>query len=256
MRYLRTYAARPCVKCGETISSPKGPQRFCTSCKSICSVDGCTNPVRVGTICATHSSKNAKVPKMEPRGVLCALEGCEQPHKHNGLCVVHYNRFYKTGSFGEFVIAKRFPRGAPCLVDGCDKPSVGKGYCAMHYARFRINGDAGQVGLMRAEQGAGSIAEDGYRKIKTENGYEYEHRLRMAEKLGRLLRDGENVHHFDGDRLNNDPSNLELWVVQQPSGQRLADKLAAARALLTEHGLSHEVIDQSSAVLGALSFGM
>jgi hypothetical protein len=49
---------------------------------------------------------------------------------------------------------------------------------------------------------------------------------------------------------------VELWIVQQPSGQRLEDRIAAARALLTEHGLSHEVVNQSSAVLGALSFGM
>jgi len=193
---------------------------------------------------------------MEPRGALCALEGCDQPHKHNGLCVIHYNRFYKTGSFGDFVIAKRVARGVPCLVDGCEKPAVGRGYCQMHYARLRINGDAGQAGLMRAEQGSGRITETGYRVLKTEDGYEFEHRLQMAKKLGRKLRSGENVHHIDGDRLNNDLSNLELWVVQQPSGQRLEDKIVAAKALLTEHGVSHEVFSQSSAVLGALSFGM
>jgi hypothetical protein len=38
----------------------------------------------------------------------------------------------------------------------------------------------------------------------------YVHIVRMEQKLGRLLRKGELVHHRDGDRLNNDPDNLEL----------------------------------------------
>ena len=33
--------------------------------------------------------------------------------------------------------------------------------------------------------------------------YVYEHRLLMEQKIGRLLRPGEIIHHKDGDRLNN-----------------------------------------------------
>jgi hypothetical protein len=33
----------------------------------------------------------------------------------------------------------------------------------------------------------------------------------MEKKIGRRLRDGEVVHHVDGDTANNDPSNLELF---------------------------------------------
>lgn len=40
--------------------------------------------------------------------------------------------------------------------------------------------------------------------------YIFEHRLVMAEMLGRALLPGETVHHIDGDRSNNDPSNLQL----------------------------------------------
>jgi hypothetical protein len=42
-------------------------------------------------------------------------------------------------------------------------------------------------------------------------GYVSEHRLVMEKKIGRRLRDGEVVHHVDGDTANNDPSNLELF---------------------------------------------
>ena len=42
------------------------------------------------------------------------------------------------------------------------------------------------------------------------NGYIAEHRLIMSNILGRPLRKGESVHHIDGDRQHNDPSNLQL----------------------------------------------
>lgn len=45
----------------------------------------------------------------------------------------------------------------------------------------------------------------------------------MEQMLGRPLRPGENVHHINGIRSDNSPENLELWVRQQPAGQRVED---------------------------------
>lgn len=42
------------------------------------------------------------------------------------------------------------------------------------------------------------------------NGYAPEHRLVMGRLLGRPVRLDESVHHKDGNRQNNDPSNLQL----------------------------------------------
>ena len=39
-------------------------------------------------------------------------------------------------------------------------------------------------------------------------GYAYEHRLVASEKLGRLIRPEEPVHHIDGNKINNTPDNL------------------------------------------------
>ncbi len=53
-----------------------------------------------------------------------------------------------------------------------------------------------------------------------------EHRAVMERLLGRLLYPFENVHHKNGVRHDNEPSNLELWTKPQPSGQRPEDLVA------------------------------
>ena len=53
-----------------------------------------------------------------------------------------------------------------------------------------------------------------------------EHRLVLAQKLGRPLRKGESAHHKNGNRSDNRPDNLELWMGPPRAGQR-ADDLAA-----------------------------
>lgn len=64
------------------------------------------------------------------------------------------------------------------------------------------------------------------------NGWVYEHIKVMSDILGRALLPHENVHHKNGNRSDNRPSNLELWSTSQPSGQRIEDKLAWAVEML------------------------
>ncbi|GKX27862.1 hypothetical protein SH1V18_03420 [Vallitalea longa] len=42
----------------------------------------------------------------------------------------------------------------------------------------------------------------------------HEHRVVAEKKIGRKLRDGEVVHHMDGNKLNNSPDNLKVFRSQ------------------------------------------
>lgn len=72
-------------------------------------------------------------------------------------------------------------------------------------------------------KGGRSIASNGYVLIRVGTGhhladvrgYAYEHRMAAERKLGRRLLAGEQVHHIDENRQNNDPSNLEVVTIAE-----------------------------------------
>ena len=85
----------------------------------------------------------------------------------------------------------------------------------------------------KRKNGEGSIDSSGYKTITVKNhpnamdekGRIREHVYIMSEYLKRPIIKGENVHHKNGDRLDNRIENLELWSTSQPPGQRVSDKI-------------------------------
>jgi hypothetical protein len=98
--------------------------------------------------------------------------------------------------------------------------------------RWRI-----RLGAKRPEHTRqGHINKHGYKVYSVDGKYSFEHRLVMEQHLGRRLSPKENVHHKDGDRLNNDISNLELWSTSQPPGQRIEDIVQWAYEIIELYG--------------------
>lgn len=80
-----------------------------------------------------------------------------------------------------------------------------------------------QTGIRKPRGDASYISSDGYKMIKCDGDYDAsgrtryrrEHVLVMEDHVGRRLktqqgRNGEQVHHIDGDKLNNEIDNLLL----------------------------------------------
>ncbi len=150
----------------------------------------------------------------------CFVDGCKalaRKNKHH-YCDKHYK-----------VLIKQ----QPCSVTDCENFSIYNNLCNKHNHRLKIHGNVNTV--LHQPDGSGHIDQNGYKKIKLNaNGkYYFEHRIVMEKFLGRKLLPKENVHHKNGNRIDNRIENLEIWNIRQPSGQKIQDKTEYAIQILT-----------------------
>lgn len=88
---------------------------------------------------------------------------------------------------------------------------------------------------LKAIKGSGCI-KSGYKVLTINKKAIFEHRFVMEKMLGRPLKNTETVHHIDGNKINNNPSNLELRVGAHGPGQRVEDIKRIALQYFQEEG--------------------
>jgi hypothetical protein len=159
-----------------------------------------------------------------------------------GWCHGHYLRWSRTGDVKPQVpLARLLPK--TCTISDCERTSQAHGLCGSHLSRMRQHGTPQAEIPVKVITGKGTSTH-GYWKVPVPPELRHlvngdtsalEHRLVMAQHLGRPLRPDESVHHRNLQKTDNRIENLELWSRYQPSGARVVDLLAWAWEVIRRH---------------------
>ncbi len=199
-----------------------------------CKADGCDRATVARGLCTTHYARLRRSGTMEARTwqprAQCTVDGCTRQAASGGYCEMHRWRVRTRGEPGPAgnIRHGREPQPAQiCAVEGCDRMRKGASpYCHLHRERLRRTGEVGPAQPTKVK-GVVKPGREGYRRLTLPDGRRpLEHVYVMEQQLGRRLAPGENVHHKNGVKHDNDPGNLELWLVVQPTGQRVTDLMA------------------------------
>ena len=146
---------------------------------------------------------------LQKRDGICWIVKCENVIQKNGLCKIHLQILEMENLATDFVVQNIDFQFQPGRWNKWGKwKKTAQGYV-----------------IRRRSERSGS-------KVQTQ----MQHRHFMEEFLGRDLLPNETVHHKNGVRDDNRLSNLELWSTQQPSGQRVEDKLVWAYEIVRLYG--------------------
>lgn len=150
---------------------------------------------------------------------------------------MHAKRLEKHGDLTKVLPRGHFALNPFCSIDDCDKKHIARGMCQMHYRRNTIYGNPELITSTgyKIDKGGYISLHIPKHPMANAGGAVFEHRLVMAESIGRLLERHESVHHKNGNRSDNRIENLELWSKAQPAGQRVEDKVEYAMEILEQY---------------------
>lgn len=193
------------------------------------------------------ASRNIQAKKQPPATVDC--RHCGNPFTRRYSII--FNKFgTRTRWFCSTSCATTYRHPTPYFECATCKKVVAKSKRRGHYYHQQIYCSPG---CQHRSLDKGGYIHKGYRWITVDKVPVLEHRHVMSKKVGRSLFPDETVHHIDGNRSNNDPSNLELWSSGHGPGQRVADKIVFARDILARYCIPIEVFTMSEAVSGAMA---
>src|SRR5215510_636860 len=93
----------------------------------------------------------------------------------------------------------------PCITRGCTNKGTRRGLCRSCYYWYPYD-----CYIAGCEPTASRLRSDGYVDIQVEDLWCLEHRAIIMRELGRRLERNEMIRHKDGNRSNNERSNLRF----------------------------------------------